>query len=130
MALVKAFIGTAVSFIVVDIVWIAFFVRRYYDRELGHLLRESPDLVAASCFYVAYVGGIVFLAVRPAFASGSLKTATVNGAALGAIAYGTFTVTNYTVFEVWTGGLVVSDLAWGIFLTALAASCGYLAARH
>jgi uncharacterized membrane protein len=48
---------------------------------------------------------------------------------IGAIAYGTFTVTNFTLFEGWTGILVWTDIAWGVFITALAASCGYYAAK-
>lgn len=129
MTLLKAYLGTSVSFFMIDIAWINLFVRPFYDERLGHLLRESPSLLAVGGFYVAFAGGIVFLAVRPALASGSWMTAAINGGVLGALAYGTFTVTNYVVLEDWTGGLVVSDIAWGVFLTALAASCGYLAAR-
>ena len=48
---------------------------------------------------------------------------------LGALAYGTYTVTNYSLFEQWTPGLVVSDTAWGAFLTALCAAAGYAVVR-
>ncbi|NNF41292.1 MAG: DUF2177 family protein, partial [Woeseiaceae bacterium] len=52
-----------------------------------------------------------------------------NGGVLGAISYGTFTLTNFSVLQGWTTGLVVSDIAWGTFLTAVSAGCGYLFAR-
>ncbi|MBT8092421.1 MAG: DUF2177 family protein [Gammaproteobacteria bacterium] len=125
----KAFIGTAVPFLVIDAVWIGFFVGDVYQETVGHLLLETPNFGPAIVFYILYVAGIVFLAVQPASTTKKLSTAAINGAVLGAIAYGTFTLTNYSVLQGWTLGLVVSDIAWGTFLTGLAAVCGYLFAR-
>lgn len=129
MSLLKAYLGTTISFLIVDAIWISFFVQSYYQQAVGHLLLDSPNFVAAGLFYLAYAAGVVVLAVQPALASRSLKTAVVNGAVLGAIAYGTFTLTNFSVLKGWTTGLVFSDIAWGTFLTALSAGCGYLSAR-
>lgn len=125
----KAFLGTIVSFLVVDAVWIVAVVSDLYDREVAHLLRETPEWVPAAIFYPAYAAGIVALAVRPALSARSVRIAAINGGMIGAIAYGTFTVTNFTLFEGWTGILVWTDIAWGVFITALAASCGYYAAK-
>lgn len=129
MIFAKAYVATILSFFVVDAVWIALFVRRYYEAQIGGLLRETPNFGAAFFFYLAYAGAIVFLAVKPALTTGRLQDALVYGAVLGAVAYGTFTVTNYSVLSGWTLGLVVSDIAWGTFLTSVVAACGYLAAR-
>ncbi|MEL7448107.1 MAG: DUF2177 family protein [Pseudomonadota bacterium] len=129
MTYFKAFAGTLVTFLIVDLAWITFFVRPYYQKTVGHLLRESPDLAASAVFYLAYVGGIVYFAIVPALAAGSLRVAVLNGAVLGGIAYATYSVTNYAVFEGWTTGLMLSDVAWGIFLTAVCAAGGYFAAR-
>ena len=129
MTFLKAYAGTLVSFLIVDAVWIALVVRGFYQREVGHLLSDSPNMGAAGIFYLAYAAGVVVLAVQPAIGAGSVKTAVLNGAIIGAIAYGTYTVTNYAVLKGWTMGLVLSDIAWGAFLTALTAACGYLAAR-
>lgn len=130
MSLLKAYLGTTISFLVVDAIWISLFVRDYYQQTVGHLLLDSPNYVAAGLFYLAYAAGVVVLAVQPALASHKLKTAVVNGAVLGAIAYGTFTLTNFSVLKGWTTGLVFSDIAWGTFLTALCAVGGYLFARN
>ena len=119
-----------VTFLVIDAVWIGFFVSGYYEQTVGDLLLETPNFVAAGLFYLAYVAGVVVLAVQPAIAAQKLRTALINGGVLGAIAYGTFTLTNYSVLKGWTAGLVVSDIVWGTFLTALSAGCGYLFARR
>lgn len=130
MPFAKAYLGTTVSFLIIDAVWIALVVRGYYQQTVGHLLLETPNYVAAALFYLAYTAGIVVLAVKPALATNRLKDALQNGAVLGAIAYGTFTLTNYSVLKGWTSGLVVSDIGWGTFLTALSAGCGYLFATR
>jgi len=129
MIFLKAFIGTLVTFLVVDIAWISMVVRGMYQREIGPMLLDSPNMTAAAIFYLAYVAGIVVLAVQPAIASGSVRVAVINGAVLGAIAYGTFTMTNYAVLKGWTAQLVWTDIVWGTFLTALCAVAGYFAAR-
>ncbi len=130
MLFVKAYIGTTVPFLVIDAIWISFFVSDYYRKTVGHLLLETPNFLAASLFYLVYAAGVVILAVQPAIAARKLRTALINGSILGAVAYGTFTLTNYSVLQGWTAGLVVSDIAWGTFLTSLSAGCGFLLARN
>ncbi len=129
MPFIKAFLGTAIPFLAIDAVWIAFIVNDMYRRTVGHLLLETPNFTAAGLFYLAYAAGVVILAVRPAIDAGKLSTALFNGGVVGAISYGTFTLTNFSVLQGWTTGLVVSDILWGTFLTAVSAGCGYLFAR-
>lgn len=129
MILAKAFAGTLVAFLAIDMVWIVRVVRPMYNQHLGGLLRASPHLGAASVFYLIYAAGIVYFAVLPALSSGGVRTALVNGAALGGLAYGTYAVTNYSLFKGWTFNLAAADVGWGIALTAVTAACGLWAAR-
>ncbi len=121
----KAYLATLFSFLLVDAAWIGLVVRPYYQRAIGDLLRDSFNAPAAGLFYLLYIAGVVFLAVMPALSAGTVRTALVNGAIIGALAYGTYTVTNFAILKGWTMGLVISDLLWGAFLTSLAAACGY-----
>jgi uncharacterized membrane protein len=130
MSFAKAYFGTAVPFLIIDAVWIRSVVSGYYQETVGHLLLDTPNFVPAAVFYIAYAAGIVFLAVQPAIAAQKPQTALINGGILGAIAYGTFSLTNYSVLQGWTSGLVISDILWGIFLTGLSAGCGFLFARN
>ena len=129
MPFLKAYLGTIVSFLIVDAIWISLFVRHMYQETMGPMLLDTPNYLAAGLFYLAYAAGVVVLAVLPALAARNGKTAVINGAVLGAVAYGTFALTNYSVFKGWTTTLVFSDILWGTFLTALSAGCGYLFAR-
>jgi len=124
-----AFVATLVSFLAIDLVWITSVVRPLYEREVPGLLRDEPRIGGAVLFYVAYVAGIVLFAVRPGLAQQSVGVTLGYGAAFGALAYATFTVTNYAVLNQWTVTLVVTDIAWGAVLTAVAGACGFYAAR-
>ena len=126
----RAFAGFLATFLIVDALWIAFVLRPFYEETLGDLLHQSPNLALAGLFYLGYAAGVVFLAIRPAWESGLVRTAALNGAVLGALCYGTYTVTNSVLFDRWTMSLVLSDIGWGIFITALCAACGYRVSRQ
>jgi uncharacterized membrane protein len=125
----KAYGAALVAFLVLDAVWIWMFVRNFYDARIGDWMRDKPNMAVAGIFYLTYIAGVVYLAVRPGLAANSLATTLTHGAVVGALAYGTYTLTNYIILKDWTPGLVVTDIAWGAFLTALVAAAGHLAAR-
>jgi uncharacterized membrane protein len=129
MNYIKSAAAIAVAFLVIDLAWIGFFLGDVYDAQLGDMMRETPNGLAAGAFYVGYIAGILYFAVRPALHEARLGPAVLNGALLGALAYGTFTLTNYAIFTDWSLVLVLSDIAWGAFLTASSAAIGYLVAR-
>ena len=126
----KAFIAIAVVFTTVDIAWISLFLGDVYAAQLSSIMRESPLAAPALLFYVGYIIAIIFFAVRPALATQRLATALLNGGALGAVTYGAFTLTNHAILSAWSWHLVISDIAWGAFLTGICSACGYLAAAH
>lgn len=130
MRIVKAYIAALVAFLVVDLLWITFYVIGYYESQVGNLLRAEPVMGAAVLFYLGYIAGVLVLASEPAVAARSGRMAVVRGAVLGAVAYGTYTVTNYAMIEGWTMGLLVSDVIWGAFLTGLTAFVGYFFGRR
>lgn len=126
---IKAYVGALVAFVILDALWLGLVMKNLYSSQLGELMRDNPNMLAAALFYIVYVGGIVFIAVHPSLTSASWWTAVFNGAVLGVLAYGTYAVTNYAVLKGWPLNLVVVDIAWGMILTGVAAVCGYLATR-
>ncbi len=129
MNYLKAAVVTAITFLIIDLAWITLFLGDVYEVQLGAMMLGEPRVWPAVVFYVGYIAGIVFFAVRPALTSNGTKAALLNGALLGALAYGTYTLTNHAIFAQWTPLLVVSDIAWGAFLTGISAAAGYLVAR-
>jgi uncharacterized membrane protein len=75
-------------------------------------------------FYLFYVAGVVWFVSLPALRAGAPWQALVQGAVLGAMAYGTYEFTNYATLRDWAPKMVAIDLAWGTVLTGMAAAAG------
>lgn len=125
-----AYAATAVAFLAVDSVWLSVMAAQLYRPLLGDMLAEDFDIVAAALFYVLYVGGIVFFAVKPALERSRAATAALNGAFFGLCAYGTYDLTNQATLKDWPTVITIADLCWGTILTATAATVGFLVASR
>jgi uncharacterized membrane protein len=123
--IILQFLVVAAAFAVLDSVWLKS-TSKFYRRNLGHLLADKPHLGYAVVFYVLYIIGIVFFALRPALDGGSWPTALGYGAALGAFAYATYDLTNAATLRKWPLSIVVVDILWGTVLTGLATVVGWL----
>lgn len=126
LAHVIAYVSTAVVFLAIDSVWLGVIAPGFYRSRIGELLLDQPNFFAAGLFYIIYIGGIVYFAVAPALQNGGWVQAAIAGAALGFVAYATYDLTNWATLKNWSPAIVAADLAWGTFLTAAAATAGYL----
>lgn len=129
MTYVVAYVGAAIVFFAIDYVWLTRIAFDFYRSEIGHVLRDEPNLAAAGAFYLFYIGGIVYFAVGPALANENWMQALFAGALLGLIAYGTYDMTNLATIRDWSVKVTVIDTLWGAALTGTAATAGYFAAR-
>lgn len=131
MKYVIAYGGTAAVLAVLDAVWLTFAGRLLYRPAIGSLMMESGfRLAPAIVFYVLYVLGVVIFAVSPALKSGQWTTAVLMGGLFGFFCYATYDLTNMATLKVWPLRVTLIDLAWGVFLTATAATVGFLAAKR
>jgi uncharacterized membrane protein len=121
---VIAYAATAVVFFGLDFVWLSRMLG-FYRSEMGGLLLEQPKLGFAAGFYALYVVGIVALVVVPALGGGGWGQTLLMGALLGLVAYGTYDMTNMSTLKGWSLNLALVDMAWGTFVTAVAATAGY-----
>ena len=124
-----AYGGAALVLSVLDVLWLWWVVGRLYRAELGSLMRTEVAMLPAVAFYLIYIVGIVVFAVLPAVASGSLLRAAGLGALLGFIAYCTYDLTNLATLNGWPVKVAMLDIAWGTFISALAAVGGTWAVR-
>ena len=93
-------ICTAVFF-AVDLVWLTVATKRFYQPYIGSLLSDEPKLGVAAAFYLAYVVGVVALAVIPGLKEGALVGALWRGALFGFLAYATYDLTNLATLRGW-----------------------------
>ena len=119
------FLVVAAAFAIIDAIWLKT-MNPFYRRQIGDLMADKPNLGYAVVFYVIYIAGIVFFALRPTLDGGSWLSAVGYGAALGAFAYATYDLTNAATLKTWPWQLVVVDILWGAALTALASLAGWL----
>ncbi|MBT2537888.1 DUF2177 family protein [Arthrobacter sp. ISL-69] len=119
------FLVVAAAFAAIDAIWLKT-MNPFYRGQIGELLADRPNLGYAVVFYVIYIAGIVFFALRPALDGGSWLSAVGYGAALGAFAYATYDLTNAATLKTWPLQLIVVDILWGAALTALATLAGWL----
>lgn len=127
--IVAAYLGTALTMLVLDAVWLTQMSPRLYQPRIGELLAAKPSLPPAVVFYLLYVVGIVLLAVLPALREGGWKRLLIHAAAFGLVAYATYDLTNQATLKTWSTTITLVDMAWGTFITTVSASAGFAAAR-
>lgn len=123
--IIVAYVSTAVAFLVGDMLWLGLIARNFYRDQLGDLMLPQPNIGAAVAFYLIYVGGVVYLAVMPAVASGAWTTALISGLALGLTAYATYDLSNLATLKNWPLPMSFVDMAWGAALTGASATIGF-----
>ena len=84
-------------------------------------------LVPAILFYLLYVGGIVI------FVSGAQgatwQSTLLYGALFGLFCYATFELTSMSLLKHWSWPVVIVDISWGAFVTAVSSTAGLLVAN-
>jgi uncharacterized membrane protein len=118
------------TLLVIDGVWLGLVAKNFYKSQIGHLMAEQVNFVAAGLFYIVYPLGVVYFAASAGLDSGSWRDAALRGAIFGFIAYATYDLSNWATLKDFPAQMAVVDILWGSVLTALAATAGMLAARN
>jgi len=125
----KLYVLTVPVFFVIDLLWLGVLARGFYRRYLGFILSPEVNWSAAVTFYLIYIAGIIFFAVRPALASDSLGEAALLGSLFGFFTYATYDLTNMATIKGWPLKIVMIDILWGTCLCALVAGLSFLIAK-
>jgi uncharacterized membrane protein len=119
---IAAYVIVLVVFGVIDATWLSTMGNVLYRPALGDILAANLRVAPAVAFYAMFPIGVVVFAVMPALKAGSLGTAAIYGLLFGAIAYGTYDLTNYATLRNWNLQITVIDIVYGAVATAIAAS--------
>jgi len=129
MQLIAGYVATLIVFILIDGVWLSVMGKLLYRPILGDILLANLRITPAIVFYAMFPVGIVTFAVVPALKSGGIGSAAALGLLFGAIAYGTYDLTNYAPLRNWNLQLTVLDIGYGALATAAAAAVATLVLR-
>jgi uncharacterized membrane protein len=110
---------------VIDLVWLLGVAKNLYRNEMGSLMASEPKLLAGLAFYLLYALGASIFVVIPALSKQSWIYAVQYGALFGLFCYMTYDLTNLAVIKDFPIRLAFIDIAWGSFVSAVAAGIAY-----
>jgi len=123
------YFSTLVVCVAVDFIWLSTTTTRLYGPVMGDMLAAEPRLPAAIAFYLLYALGVTIFVGAPALKSGKWSNAALYGALFALFCYMTYDLTNQATLRNWSIVLTLSDIAWGMFLTALSATVALFVTR-
>ncbi len=116
------YVITFAVFFAIDIVWLGLVAPQFYSSQLGSLMSDKINWIAALLFYLLYIAALLILIINPAIEVQSIKSALMHGALFGLVAYATYDLTNLATIKNWPMLMTVVDLIWGTFISAATAA--------
>ncbi len=125
MYYLKMFLVTLVTFFVIDIVWLGLIAKNLYRKELGFIMSDSPNWIAALLFYGIFIIGLMYFVLHPALEQESFRHAIISGLLFGFVTYATYDLTNLATLKDWPLKITVVDLIWGTSLGGVVSTISY-----
>jgi uncharacterized membrane protein len=121
----------AVTFMVLDGLWLGLLMRNFYRGQLAPIARladgsMAPNWPAAFVVYILLGAGIAVFVIPRAT---TVSLAAANGALFGLVVYGVYDFTNYSTLRQWPFVLTLTDVAWGAAASAACAAALRIVAR-
>lgn len=108
-------------------VWLIKVAPKFYRDNIGHLMADKPNLLAALVFYLIFIFGLVYFVTLPHIDDAEAwLTVWINGLMYGLMTYATFDLTSMAVFKKFPTKVVVIDLLWGMFISSTVSLVVYL----
>ena len=120
MKYVWSYLITLAVFLAIDVVWLTVISKNFYAKNLGYLMKENPNLLAALIFYLIFVFGLLVLVIWPNMNSTNLKLVLLSGL-FGLVSYATYDLTNLATIDKWPIVVTIVDMVWGFGLSATTA---------
>lgn len=120
------YLATLLVIVPIDFLFLGLIAKGFFTSQVGEML-GTIRLAPAILFYLLYVAGILIFVSAPAAAV--WQSTLLYGALFGFFCYATFELTSLSLLKHWTWPVVVVDVAWGTFVTAVASTAGLLVAN-
>lgn len=116
---------TLAVFFLVDMVWLGLIANKLYRDQIGFIMKDRPNWLAAFIFYLIFILGLVFFVIQPALLSESIVEALLRGMFFGFITYATYDLTNLATLENWPLKITIIDLIWGTTLGGVVSTISF-----
>lgn len=124
MKKLKIYGACFLAFLILDGLWLGLIAPGIYQQQIGHLMAEQPDWIAAGIFYPFFLLGLVYFCVWPNLQK-SAGFVLRSGFFLGLLTYATYELTNKAVLADWPWPIVPIDILWGGVLCAVCSWVGW-----
>ena len=114
---IKLFLIALPVFLVIDLAWLVLVAKKFYQQQIGFLMKPDINWFAAIIFYLLFIAGLVIFVISPAVEKHSWVHAIIYGALFGLITYATYDLTNLATMKDWPLLVTVVDLIWGTVLS-------------
>jgi uncharacterized membrane protein len=104
-------------FLAIDAIWLGLVAPKFYKAQIGHLMAEKPNFIAALVFYLIFIAGLVYFVLLPAVDQESFGKVVVSGMLFGFMTYATYDLTNLATLKNWPLLVTGIDLLWGTALS-------------
>jgi uncharacterized membrane protein len=126
--IVKLFLIALPVFFVIDMAWLVLVAKKFYQQQIGFLMKPDINWFAAIIFYLLFILGLVTFVILPAVEKHSWVHAVLFGAFFGLITYATYDLTNLATLKDWPLTVTIVDLIWGTVLAASISGLTYFIA--
>jgi uncharacterized membrane protein len=126
MQQLKTYFVSLIIFLIIDLIWLEVVAKKLYRSQLGFLLKDNFNGLAAGGFYLVFIIGLNFFVLNKAVATGSWQYALFVGMFFGLISYATYDMTNLATVKDWPVLITVVDISWGTMLCGLSSLFTYL----
>lgn len=125
MKLGLTYIAMLITFFILDIAWLGFIARDFYQQQLGHWLSEQVNWPAATAFYLLFLVGILTFVVIPSAQSSWLHVIGL-GILFGVVTYSAYDLTNLATMKDWPLTVTIIDICWGGIICTIVSCVGHL----
>ena len=120
MGYVYIYLAAVAIFLGIDAVWLKTMTGLFYEKRIGHLLADEPNMIAAGVFYLFYLLALCIIILYPQIkAQASLGHIFLMGTLIGLMAYGTYDFTSLALYKGYTLDTALVDFVWGGLLTGM-----------
>lgn len=114
----KPYLAALLVLGLLDALWLGWLARDFYREAIGAQMAAQVRCAPALVFYFGFPAALVALALFPAGQPFAMQVA--RAALVGLVAYGVYDLTNMATLRQWPLKLVLVDMAWGSFISAVA----------
>lgn len=115
----KIYTISLIFIILVDFLWIKFFMQNFYKSQVGSLMSIHTNITAAVGVWMLLILGMLVFMLPKLSTTGFGIDGFLYGALFGFIVYGIYDLTNFAIINGWPLKLVFVDVLWGTFVCGL-----------